>query len=67
MEEEENKILINRIKNNLPSNINLELIDNYKIDNFIESQAFAFLAVRSIKVCLFLFHKQQVVKNQHWR
>ncbi len=45
-----NKTLINKIKNNLPSNINFEFIDDYKIDgDFIESQAFAFLAVRSIK------------------
>ena len=44
-----NKVLIKKIKNNLPSNINLRLIDNYKINgDFIESQAFAFLAIRSI-------------------
>ena len=44
-----NSILIKKIKDNLPSNINLKLIDDYKIDgDFIESQAFAFLAVRSI-------------------
>ncbi len=43
-----NKILIEKIKNNLTSNINLKLIDDYKINgDFIESQAFAFLAVRS--------------------
>ncbi len=43
-----NKSLVKKIKENLPSSINLELIDNYKIDgDFIESQAFAFLAVRS--------------------
>ena len=44
-----NKILIKKIKENLPSSINLKLIDEYEIDgDFIESQAFAFLAVRSI-------------------
>ena len=45
-----NKILLKKIKNNLSSNFNLKLIDDYKIDgDFLESQAFAFLAVRSIK------------------
>jgi len=45
-----NKYLIKKIKENLPSNMNLKLIDDYKIDgDFIESQAFAFLAVRSIQ------------------
>ena len=40
-----NQFLIERIKKN---NIKLELIDNYQIDgDFIESQAFAFLAIRS--------------------
>ena len=44
-----NKVLINKIKKNIPSNINLRLIDDYEIDgDFVESQAFAFLAVRSI-------------------
>ena len=44
-----NKILIKKIKENLSININLKLIDDYKIDgDFIESQAFAFLAIRSI-------------------
>ena len=43
-----NKALIKKIKENLPQNINLKLIDKYKIDgDFIESQAFAFLAARS--------------------
>ena len=40
---------VKKIKENLSSTINLELIDKYKIDgDFIESQAFAFLAVRSV-------------------
>ena len=44
-----NKVLIKKIKENLSKNINLRLIDDYKIDgDFIESQAFAFLAVRSV-------------------
>jgi anhydro-N-acetylmuramic acid kinase len=44
-----NKILLNKIKKNLPINTNLKLIDDYNLDgDFIESQAFAFLAVRSV-------------------
>lgn len=44
-----NKALLQKIKQNLPTNVNFKLIDDYKIDgDFIESQAFAFLAVRSI-------------------
>ena len=45
-----NKNLINAISKNLPSYITLKSIDEYGIDgDFIESQAFAFLAIRSIK------------------
>ena len=44
-----NKVLIKKIKENLNKNFNLKLIDNYKINgDFVESQAFAYLAVRSI-------------------
>ena len=44
-----NKILLKKIKENLQNTINLKLIDNYDINgDFVESQAFAFLAVRSI-------------------
>tara|TARA_B100000035_G_C20995316_1_gene552188 strand:+ start:48 stop:1163 length:1116 start_codon:yes stop_codon:yes gene_type:complete len=44
-----NKILVKKIKESLPKNINLKLVDDYKINgNFIESQAFAFLAIRSL-------------------
>ena len=44
-----NKVLIKKIKENIPKNINLRSIDDYKINgDFIESQAFAFLAVRSV-------------------
>ncbi len=44
-----NKFLISKIKKNLSPKINIKLIDEYKIDgDFIESQAFAYLAVRSI-------------------
>ena len=36
------------IRKRLPKNISLKTIDNYKIDgDFIESQAFAYLAIRS--------------------
>ena len=43
-----NKVLLKKIKENLLSNISLKLIDDYKISgDFIESQAFAYLAVRS--------------------
>ena len=45
-----NKVLLKKIKKNLTKNIDLTLIDDYKINgDFIESQAFAFLAVRSLK------------------
>ena len=44
-----NKVFIKKIQNNLASNINLKLVDDYQIDgDFIESQAFAFLAIRSL-------------------
>jgi anhydro-N-acetylmuramic acid kinase len=44
-----NKVLIKKIKENLSSNISLKLIDDYKIKgDFVESQAFAYLAVRSM-------------------
>ena len=44
-----NKVLLKKIKNNIPLNINFKLIDEYQINgDFIESQAFAFLAIRSI-------------------
>ena len=43
-----NLSLIQCIKDKLPSSVNLCLIDDYKIDgDFIESQAFGYLAIRS--------------------
>ena len=43
-----NLFLLDSIKSKLPSNIHLSLIDDYKINgDFIESQAFAYLAIRS--------------------
>ena len=42
-----NKVLMSKLIKNLPSKINIKLIDAFKIDgDFIESQAFAFLAIR---------------------
>ena len=44
-----NKILIKKIKENLTSNINFKNLDDFEINgDFVESQAFAFLAIRSI-------------------
>jgi len=44
-----NKILLKKIEENLSSDISLKLIDNYKVNgDFVESQAFAYLAVRSL-------------------
>ncbi len=43
-----NKTLINELKKNLPKNFKIKLIDDYEIDgDFVESQAFAYLAIRS--------------------
>jgi len=40
--------LMDSIRKRLPKNISLKIIDDYKIDgDFIESQAFAYLAIRS--------------------
>ena len=45
-----NKVLLKKIRENIPQNFNLKLIDDYKINgDFIESQAFAFLAIRSFQ------------------
>ena len=43
-----NKILIEKIKKNTLNNIVIQPIDDYGVDgDFVESQAFAFLAIRS--------------------
>ncbi|MDA9769322.1 anhydro-N-acetylmuramic acid kinase [Candidatus Pelagibacter sp.] len=43
-----NLFLLESIKSKLPSNMKLSLIDDYKIKgDFVESQAFAYLAIRS--------------------
>ncbi|MDA8822394.1 anhydro-N-acetylmuramic acid kinase [Candidatus Pelagibacter bacterium] len=44
-----NKVLLKKISKNIPKIINFKLIDEYNMNgDFIESQAFAFLAIRSI-------------------
>ena len=48
VEEEKINFLIEKIQRNIKSYINLQLIDDLQINgDFVESQAFAFLAIRS--------------------
>ena len=50
VEVEKIKFYLRRFKKNISQNFNLKLIDDYKINgDFIESQAFAYLAIRSFK------------------
>ena len=59
-----NLSLINSIKNKLPTNMKLHQIDDYKINgDFVESQAFAFLAIRSYLKKAISFPKTTNVKN----
>jgi anhydro-N-acetylmuramic acid kinase len=59
-----NSFLIDSIKKKLPSNMSLSLIDDYKIDgDFIESQAFAYIAIRSYLKKVISFPKTTNVKN----
>jgi len=59
-----NSFLINKIKDKLPSNMNLCLIDDYKMDgDFIESQAFAYLAIRCLLNKIISFPKTTNVKK----
>ena len=59
-----NLSLIDSIKDKLPPNVNLYLIDDYKIDgDFIESQAFAYLAIRSFLKKIISFPKTTNVKK----
>jgi anhydro-N-acetylmuramic acid kinase len=59
-----NLSLINGIKNKLPSNMKLSLIDDYKINgDFVESQAFAYLAIRSYLKKAISFPKTTNVKK----
>lgn len=44
-----NQVLMKKIKNNVLKNIIIQSIDDYGVDgDFVESQAFAFLAIRSV-------------------
>ena len=59
-----NLSLISSIKNKLPFNIKLSLIDDYKIKgDFVESQAFAYLAIRSYLKKTISFPQTTNVKN----
>ena len=59
-----NLSLLGSIKKKLPSSINLSLIDDYKINgDFVESQAFAYLAIRSYLNKKISFPKTTNVKN----
>ena len=59
-----NLSLIDSIKNKLPLNMKLSLIDDYKINgDFVESQAFAYLAIRSYLKKIISFPKTTNVKN----
>jgi len=59
-----NLSLINSIKNKLPFNMKLKIIDDYKINgDFVESQAFAYLAIRSYLKKVISFPKTTNVKN----
>ena len=59
-----NSFLVNSIRNKIPSNVNLFLIDDYEIDgDFIESQAFAYLAIRSLLKKIISFPKTTNVNN----
>ena len=59
-----NQTLMNSIKNKLPSNMKLFLIDDYKINgDFVESQAFAYLAIRSYLNKIISFPKTTNVQS----
>jgi anhydro-N-acetylmuramic acid kinase len=59
-----NSFLIDSIRKKIPPNVNLYLIDDYEIDgDFIESQAFAYLAIRSFLKKIISFPKTTNVKN----
>ena len=59
-----NSSLVNSIKDKLPSNVSLYLIDVYKVDgDFIESQAFAYIAIRSYLKKMISFPQTTNVKK----
>jgi len=56
--------LVDSIKKKLPTNMHLSLIDDYKIDgDFVESQAFAYIAIRSYLKKKISFSKTTNVKK----
>ncbi|MDB0046224.1 anhydro-N-acetylmuramic acid kinase [Candidatus Pelagibacter sp.] len=59
-----NTFLVDSIKNKLPTNMRLSLIDDYKINgDFVESQAFAYIAIRSYLKKNISFSKTTNVKK----
>jgi anhydro-N-acetylmuramic acid kinase len=59
-----NSFLLDSIKRKLPSNMSLSLIDSYKINgDFVESQAFAYMAIRSYLSKIISFPKTTNVKH----
>ena len=59
-----NLTLINSIKKKLPFNMKITIIDDYKINgDFVESQAFAYLAIRSYLKKVISFPKTTNVKS----
>ena len=59
-----NLFLFDSIKKKLPSSMNFSLIDDYKIDgDFVESQAFAYLAIRSYLKKIISFPKTTNVER----
>ena len=60
----ENKYLVERLQNKI--NKKIINIDDFKMNNgdFVESQAFAYLAIRTLLNLPIFFHRQQdVTKN----
>ena len=59
-----NTFLVDSIKNKLPTNMRLSLIDDYKINgDFVESQAFAYIAIRCYLKKKITFSKTTNVKK----
>ena len=59
-----NITLLKNIKKKLPNNINIKSIDEYKVNgDFVESQAFAYLAIRSYLKLPISFPKTTSVKE----
>ena len=59
-----NTFLVDSIRNKLPTNMRLALIDDYKIDgDFVESQAFAYIAIRCYLKKKISFSKTTNVKK----